>query len=407
MVRARRAMARVLAASASIAVLITASTGQAQTSLDEQASLKQRVSIAPATPWTSYDTSPGGLIFLPAVVGGEAVQAEIDTGFPYSAVSKAYAVRHHLSLSPLAGGFSVGGWTDFSTAEIGPIDAADLHIQPGKVIVADLSFLQDTTGKVVDLVVGAAEIAATALEIDADNHRLRFVTSGKAQHSTSRIPLHLVGVNRMMTDLEIGGSKLAPVILDTGADSSLLLSESATPAVAKSISGSGTDVAAAGAGGIVVYRLVRVQNVRIGNTTIPSLTSTIEPPNNFASQSGALGLIGMGLLSRYNVVIDVRAGYIGLSIRSVPAVAPPVPTAGVQGIIKPDRIQIVHVMKNSPAAEAGIVAGQEICAVDAVRVTSTWLQSSVSNWGLSPPGTRHEVEFCDGKHLQLTSKSFF
>ncbi len=111
---------------------------------------------------------------------------------------------------------ALAGGPIFSMAEVGPIDAADLHIKPGKVIVADLSFLQETTGRNVDLVVGASEIAAEALEIDADHRRLRFVTSGKAQPSTWRIPLHLAGVNRMMVGLEVGGIETRPVDVGYG-----------------------------------------------------------------------------------------------------------------------------------------------------------------------------------------------
>lgn len=357
--------------------------------------------------WLPFDRTDNGLMFVTVTLDGERVQALVDTGFPRTTISAAFAAAHHLKLQSSRTEVSVGGSAAVGTTTVGAMDVGGTRFPPGMADVSDLSAVSQAAGRNVDIVVGASALTINALQVDEDGSRLRLIPSGVSIHGMQRVPVRWEGVNRLMTALRIGMRSFAHIMIDTGADSEILLTNEASPSLRGMPGLADTDIAAAGAGGIVVFQLATVRRAHLGPVEAHDLAVTFEARGNFLTSAGAEGLIGMGMLARYNFVLDPAAGLLALSERSTPPATHPKSTIGVQALPGPDRLRILHVMRNSPAAAAGLREGQDICSVNGQRVDAAWAGSAMAHWGTSAPGTSFKVDLCDGKTVAVTAEAFY
>jgi hypothetical protein len=95
----------------------------------------------------------------------------------------------------------------------------------------------------------------------------------------------------------------------------------------------------------------------------------IEDEGGFSASVGAAGRLGTGMLLRYRVLLDPRAGR--MILQPGKTALPPVPrsTSGLLVEFTGAALRIVHVMRGSPAAAGGWKAGDLICSADGVAVS--------------------------------------
>jgi membrane-associated protease RseP (regulator of RpoE activity) len=197
-----------------------------------------------------------------------------------------------------------------------------------------------------------------------------------------------------------------PIMLDTGSDGEFTIGAEALeqlPGPARKL----TTLAVAGGGGIEVETIVELPSLDIGALSQGRTQVTAANRGGYLVKAGVPALVGMGVLGRYDFVLDGPLKRLLLRPRQNKPPQAPRSTVGVQGAYKSDRIAIIHVMANSPAEKAGLRAGDEICSVDGQKVVNGWTQSPMRDWGTRPAGQTHWITLCSGRSVAVVSAAFY
>jgi C-terminal processing protease CtpA/Prc len=73
---------------------------------------------------------------------------------------------------------------------------------------------------------------------------------------------------------------------------------------------------------------------------------------------------------------------------------------------EPGKLEVVYVMRNSPAASAGWRAGERICAVDGAPLPPH-AALPADDWPQGMPGRTVRLKMCDGVERTLTLRRFY
>lgn len=354
--------------------------------------------------WIELDADADGLVIMPIMLNGQRLTAMVDTGAPTTTVDADWATRHGLRLQPYQKIRAMGG--NAVQAYIAPIDRlqiAGFQQAGGAVQVADLSSLSSTAGTPIDAVIGVDFLSAYAVTLDLDKHRIRFQPSGSPHPSGDVVPVELRDHGRgLSTKLFIGKHLLSPVMIDTGDNASMAITKSAwhSPDAPLRL----TDIASTGlSGGVILSELGRVDGVRFGSKVFDKVPMMFEPA---PLVPGDEARIGMKLLDRFNIFLDIGQRVMILSPRSVAPTSDPITMSGIQGMWSDAGLQIVHVMKGSPAEALRLRAGDRICAIDGTRITADD-RSPLRPWSLGPAGKVIPLTMCDGRILPITLREFY
>jgi predicted metalloprotease with PDZ domain len=114
--------------------------------------------------------------------------------------------------------------------------------------------------------------------------------------------------------------------------------------------------------------------------------------------------VGIELLKRFSVDLDLGHDRIFLTPR---ADAPPLARdrAGIRFDFLGDRLKVVFVSPQGPAAAAGLKQGDEVIAVDGHAVTANYY--SKADWTRGSVGTTIKLDRVDGSHVGVTLQDYF
>jgi hypothetical protein len=168
-----------------------------------------------------------------------------------------------------------------------------------------------------------------------------------------------------------------------------------------------TTAMAFGLGGAVVTDLAILPELRLGALAARQVEVRIERPGGFLDQVGAAGRIGTSFLQRYRVLLDPQAGRMVLAPGPTADAPPLKSTSGL--LVRADgrRLDVVHVMRNSPAADQGWRSGEAICTVDGAPIPSDYRHSTIASWSVGAPGRTVALGMCGGDTRMLTLARFY
>ena len=357
--------------------------------------------------WIPFEFTPGNQIRFTMSLEGRPVSAILDTGVSYSVVAQAYARAHHLRVrgqakADVIGGSVPVGWIATRTLAIG-----GLRRDGGGLAVADLPATATGSATAVDLLVGRDLTADYALDIDYAGRRFRFLRSGRVPFAGTSSPL-AIAPDRLVyvSSVILGGAALRPMVVDTGDGSAITLGTAAW-ATAQMPSRATTTTVSFGLAGPVVSEVAIVPQLVVGRTVARNVEVRVEASGGFSDAIGVAGRIGSGFLQNYRVLLDPAAGHMLLS-PGVGADQPPLrSTSGLLLGVATDRLKVLHVMRGSPAAQAGWRTGEQICRVDGQAITRGYAGSTLARWGADTPGRVVALTSCDGRERRLTLRNFY
>lgn len=356
--------------------------------------------------WVSFDLTPSNQIRFRTLLNGRWVDAILDTGVSDTAVSSRFA--HAIGMKPLVAGQAdaIGGSVALNWAALQRVEVGGLVRTGGRIAIVDID--PRVTGSApVDLFVGADLLRAHALEIDYDAQRFRLLPSGRMPFRGVTAPLRIAGpAGFYLSELDVGGRRHRPVIIDTGDGGMVTLTRTAWRG-GEAAGGPVTTAIAWGLGGQVESELTILPALRIAAITARDVELRVEPDTGFSARKGAAGRIGGGLLRRHRVLLDPGAGRMILA-PGARADWPPVrSTSGLMVAPHGNRLRVLHVMRASPAAATGWRAGTEICAVDETPVHEIEPNSPAAGWAIGQPGRTVALTLCDGTTRDLTLQRFY
>lgn len=363
------------------------------------------LAIDTETRWVPFELTAGNQIRFRTLLNGRWIDAILDTGVSDTVVSARFA--RAAGMKPLVAGQAdaIGGSVALSWGAVERVEVGGLIRTGGRIAIIDAD--PRVTGPApVDLFVGADLLAAHALEIDYDAQRFRLLPSGRMPFRGVTAPLRLAGpAGLYLSEMELGGRRHRPMIVDTGDGSMVTLTRTAWRGIEQS-GGTITTAIAWGLGGQVESEVTIVPALRIAALPANEVELRIEPDSGFSARKGAAGRLGGGLLRRHRVLLDPGAGRMVLA----PAARSEWPvtrsTSGLMVGQRGDRLRVLHVMRGSPAA-GDWQAGMEICAIDGAPIPAAYATSPLASWSTGAPGRTVRLHLCDGTERSLTLARFY
>jgi predicted aspartyl protease len=345
------------------------------------------------------------MIVVEAALNGHKLPALIDTGAEVSIIDAPTARELGLSTN---GTYEItaldGRKTQGLKAPIHTLVIGGLTRFGGRVVVADLSGIKRVARQPFAMVVGADVLSKIALAVNWDGHSVIVMPSNVHLTGSGWIaPLHLQAPDILTTEMLLNGHP-ATVRVDTGADDEVILRDTKWGQIVPDTERV-TSLAAVGAAGVFVQPMVRLDDAKMSEESIGDVIATRVPGTGIP---GTLdGVLGMGILSRFNLFLNPNAGIMVLT-RPKKAAPPRGETmVGIQGPPTDQGIAILHIMAHSPAEAAGLKEGDRICTVDGEKVSAAWVGTPKNDWMTGPEGKTVVLGRCGGGTIRLTLRRFY
>jgi len=266
---------------------------------------------------------PAGLVELQAHVRGIPIRVVVDSGAQFSAIDRRLAERLGLEPAPLPMlAFGVSGRPEVTHTVSLELVIGSLRVLGLRAATLDLLSLSGVMRQPFAMLVGRDLLAAVAADIDWPNGRVALMRpeAFRAPPAARLAPTHRRN-RALMAKVSIEGAQPVEVMVDTGATSEIALSHSAAEKLGLLDGrpmGTGRSVSL---GGLSRDRVVRAASVEFAGRRLTDVEVQVFTP----SVQGPLpdGLLGVGILKRYRVGLDMGAGRLWLAGPATPALRQP------------------------------------------------------------------------------------
>lgn len=354
--------------------------------------------------WLPFEYVAGTRIFVRATVNGRPVLAMLDSGASSTVVDRRFASRLGLSPKGDLTGEGAGGSTPYSVVHGVTVQLGDLSWNGGDAVAIDLSAVEKQVGHPLPMVLGGELFRDAVVEIDFTRHRIAFhnPSSYRAAPNARTVALTPAGENQAISVLVEG--RAAKLLFDLGNAGAVDLFPGfwEQPGFADNRRTSTT--LAGGVGGMSVQKVTMLRTIALGGATFKELPSRLEDrQSSLDARSGLLdGNIGMGVLSRFHLVVDFPHHHV--------LFAPPVdvntPFRVNHGglTLQPGSTgsKVLYVAPDSPAAIADLKAGDIIIMVDGNRAAGT-----NGEWQGGQIGRTVRLTLADGQEKTVTLAAYF
>lgn len=269
------------------------------------------------------------------------------------------------------------------------------------VLAADLGPASKMMGQKMDLILGGDILRKRAVSINFGERQFRLLPSGFAPINFTRIPVYASRFAPLVT-VQVGGEKLMAQV-DFGSGGDLRISPEAWARV-KPAGARATDAVSSGANGrLLIESRARLPHLRIGDFDEQQADVRIAPmPTHLAGRADAI--LGLGVLARYDLVLDIGAGNLWLRPRAS-LVPRRVERTGLALVPDGPAAKIIHVSAGSPADRAGWKAGERICRINDGKVDVQ--NSDGYSWAYGAEGSVLAIDLCSGEKRRLTLQSYY
>lgn len=341
-------------------------------------------------------------ILVEGVIAARPVTGIIDTGAEFSIIDISLAASLKLPIGRPTRIQTTGG----ALAAV-CISAVSLEI-PGQVrvelpmVAMDLNPVSIILGKSIDFILGGDLLRHCGLYLDIPKGRFRLGPSGLVPRGFTGTPVTLIR-NTPFIVVEISGKPI-PALLDLGSNGDIDL----TPEIWEKIKPSGAimsdSVNGDLAGNLSVVGKVRLADMQIAGFDERDLDVRIRPATTHLAICGVGATVGLGIINRYSIVLDLPASRLWLEpAENLPARL--IDRSGLALAPEATALRVLYVSRGSPALESGWKAGDRICAVNGSPIDGA--DPKVTEWAKGPAGSIVELTMCGGEVRRLTLKTYY
>jgi len=353
--------------------------------------------------WIPFSIEKLPYIELPVSINGIASAAIIDSGARRTILDSAFALRLGLRARPGFKGVGLTGQIFGAYADGLQIQLGDQTLANISAAVLDLSGIAAILGHPVELLIGHELFEANLVEIDFPASRLRLWPAGaeidmgvtpfplgKASDRLRTLPLQLLGQVETSAAIDLGSE--IPLYLDPALVENTRLLERRPSSTSATI----------GAEGIELSRIAVLPSIELGGVRFTDVPVQVPTRWKFASPAVA----GLPILNRFHMALDFESSQAWL--RALPDMLEkpfPKDRSGIGAAPANDRLLVIHVAPGSPAAKAGLAAGDEIVLVNDQEIED-YLRSR-KRVGHQPTGTIVNLRLSNGIAISLELEDYF
>lgn len=342
-------------------------------------------------------------IFIPASLNGTKTDIMFDSGAGVTVVDSAFAKKAGLRGGIEAAVQGTGGSMPSRIISGVTLDVGSLRLTGLTVFVMDMSQVARAIGHAVPVVLGRDALKASVVTFDFPNRTLRFAEE-KGFHAPAdavRLPAIDDGY-QFWTPISVVGLPPVDAQIDLGNGGTIAVSKdywSAQPAIANlRYAHSQTG----GVGGMKAARRVMLSDVSFAGIRFTDVPATLNEDAATLPSRGAN--IGIELLKPFVVTFDVAGKAVYLQgTGSVPPLEHE--RVGVRAEFAGDRLIVAFVSPEGPGAAAGLKPGDQIVAVDGVKVDSSYFGRP--DWTRGPVGQTTTLTLADGREAKVTLADYF
>lgn len=275
-----------------------------------------------ATPWMLLPDR-GGLVELTAEIGGQPLPVVVDSGAQFSAIDRALAAQLGLKEAPIPLlAFGVSGAPSVTHTVSLDLSIGPLRLSGVRAATLELLTLSGVARRPFAMLIGRDVLRALVADIDWPLGRVRFVRPEAfvPPRGATVAPVTSRG-GALMTPIRVEGSAPVEVMVDTGATSDLALSQKTAEQLGLLAGRPISTGRSISLGGLSQDRVVRAAFVEFAGRRYPDVEVQIFRPTEPAPLPA--GLLGVGLLKRYRVALDLGAGVLWLTPGGLRVVPPP------------------------------------------------------------------------------------
>ena len=261
---------------------------------------------ATSTDWIDFAPASEDRVYLPVTVQGQAMTAILDTGATASAVDAGLLTLLQRSAS---GSFPVPGENGVGAAGVAEgvdFGVGGLTMHGLNVAALDIATMKAKSGEPWTAILGDEVFNEAIVDLDFPHHRLAFHAPAGYQPPRGALKVALArdGDDRLVP-LSLDGGPPALFVMDTGFIGALRIAP-ALAARQKLLEGKTSQGVTIGAiGGDATGEIAYVNRVSLAGVSfaaVPALFSDTWPSASYTDRVG--GLLGLGLLSRFRVIVD-------------------------------------------------------------------------------------------------------
>jgi predicted aspartyl protease len=345
-------------------------------------------------------------VYVKVCVGDRELQFLLDTGAGQSFFDMGVARSTGVQLGAHFTGHGAGAGTiDGAVVVNGAITLQGTRISVPLPAALDLSGLPPREGHVIDGILGFNFIDQYVVAIDYVKQELRLFDAARFAYSGpgTSLPITFAANHPVVeTSLRLanGDTMSGRFVVDVGAASALALTRPFVEAnrLRTRITPTVHRIAGGGVGGTVVTDVGRVATLKLGALEVHNvITSLYGDSAGVMSGNGSwIGNIGGDVLRRFTVFLDYRRHRIILEPHRSTNEPFEADMSGVTFTLpdSPGRIVVSDVLRDSPAAAAGLAAGDTVIAIDGVAPNEVRLRDLRER--LNHEGVAVELTFVRG-----------
>lgn len=363
--------------------------------------IPERTGEEPSVRWVSCGNGEDSLLTLPVRIRGIETRAVLDSGATRSAVDAGFAARHRLHG---VRDHRVTALTQETVARVtGPlrIEADARHLLTTSALILDLAPMARAARMPIELVLGQEFFVRNMVEIDPDRAALRFWTNG-SDNINNWLPVAQTADGLFCATISPKKGLETAAIVDLGCSTPLYVSPEY--ADANNLFGGMRRGSSASLGveGVAISQLGRMGSLRVGDVILHDVPFAVPPVWRFAAPI----IMGLPLLMRFRCRLAFGRARMQL-VRASGSNRPFTRDAsGLSVLHAGDHLQVIHVAKHSPAARAGLQAGDSIVAINDEQV-GPGSAGNHRNLGKRPPGTRYALSVLTKDEVQLILEEYY
>jgi Aspartyl protease len=363
-----------------------------------------------STGWIDFEFFRGNEIYIPARLNDVPVSLLLDSGAGITVIDSVFAKEagiHSVGELRVSG---AGGRASFQLAKHFQIALGNLTFDRLTAGVTDLAAIRAAVGHPMRLILGREAFNGLVIDIDFARHRIAF-------HDSSRFspPLHAVRVplghhrDKRTVELSIEGRRPQSFDFDLGNDSPLIIyssyrnSEHLLEGRPHSLDLVG------GVGGFHKVGIATLSSLTIAHIPIRNVpTEFPDAGNDSLTYKETAGNVGLPIFTRFRLITDYPDECLWLMPDRASMERPfNKDRSGLIAQADADRLKVLLVAPGSPAARDGWKEGEQIIAVDGIKVGRRFEDSAAAHWSSKPAGTDVELQLANGSTRKLTLADYY
>lgn len=361
---------------------------------------------AAASPTIPFELFRGNRIAANGTINGHAVEFLLDTGAGVTTVDRAFARQIGLPAGQKVEAQGAGGTVEAEIVTGVTLTIGSLTLVNAPVAVMDLAPVARGLGRPMTVVLGRELFDHSVVTIDWRAKSLTLAAPDRFAPPAGATTIALGRGGDRLNTVEVALAGLAPISghLDIGNGGVLSLPQKYWETKPELTRLRHAESQSGGVGGLHGARLVTVDDVEFGGQRFTHVPVVLDQARGRHAVDEVN--IGIGLLKPFRVTMDL--GRDKLYLQPLPGPAEFIrDRSGLRTEFDGKALSLVFVSPGSPAAEAGLKAGDRLVAVDGQRVAADFYSSAASGWNQRPAGERVELGLADGRSVTVKLADYY